>query len=72
MRHGDFLERLTLTPQQLTTLETALEAELPLDAADASPKRSLTLADGTVVEQPRPDPGSVIQLLDVYMDTHTL
>jgi hypothetical protein len=72
MRHGDFLERLTLTPEQITTLETALAAEIPLDAPDASPRRTLTLRDGTVLAQPRPEPGSVTQLLDVYMDTHSL
>lgn len=72
MRHGDMLERLTLPGEDVDRLEEALEQPIPTDAPGASPERTLTLADGTVIAAPRPDPGTITELLDRYMDTHLL
>jgi hypothetical protein len=72
MEHGDVLERLTLTSSDLDRIRTALASPIPTGTPDDSPRRTLTLADGTVVTAPRPEPGTVTELLDRLMSTHSL
>jgi hypothetical protein len=72
MKHGDVLERLTLSADDLATVEAALEEPIPTGSPDDSPRRTMELADGSVIEAPRPEPGSVTELLENLMNTHSL
>lgn len=72
MKHGDTLERLTIPTEDVTRLQDALKADIPTGSPDDSPKRTLTLADGTIVEAPLPVPGTVTDLLEQLLDTHLL
>lgn len=72
MRHGQTLERLTLDGEDVERIEGALEGEIPVGSPDDSPVRTLTLGDGTVIEAPRPDPGSATELLERLLDRHSL
>jgi hypothetical protein len=72
MKHGDVLERLTLTAEDLATVEAALEEPIPTGSPDDSPRRTMELADGTVIEAPRPEPGTATELLENLMNTHSL
>ena len=72
MKHGEALERLSITPENVARIEEALKAEIPGGSPADSPKRTLTLADGTIITAPRPDPGSVTDLLEQLLDTHAL
>ena len=72
MQHGDTLERLTLEPDELDSIREALEREIPTGTPDDRPQRTLILADGTVIDAPRPEPGTITQLMDQLMDSHSL
>jgi hypothetical protein len=72
MWHGDRFERLALPSEDLDRIVAALEDDIPVGAPEDSPARRLILADGTVVEHPRPVAGSVIELMDRLMETHSL
>lgn len=72
MKHGEVLERLTLDPADLSRIKDALAQPIPTGSPDDSPKRTLELADGTVIEAPTPVPGSVTELLETLLDTHSL
>jgi hypothetical protein len=72
MRHGEVLERMTIRPTDIARIQEALQAPIPTGSAEDSPQRTLTLADGTVVAWPRPDPGTVTELLEELLDTHAL
>jgi len=72
MKHGEVLERLTISPENLARIRTALEAAIPVGSPDDSPTRTLTLADDSVIQAPRPDPGTVTELLEQLLDTHTV
>jgi hypothetical protein len=72
MKHGDRLERLTLAAEDVDRLREALEATIPIGSADDQPQRTLILADGTVIDAPRPAPGTITELMDRLMDTHRL
>lgn len=72
MKHGDTLERLTIDASDVARLQDALKADIPTGSPDDSPKRTLTLADGTLVEAPRPEPGTVTDLLEQLLNTHML
>jgi hypothetical protein len=72
MKHGEVLERLTLAPADLARIQDALKQPIPTGSPDDSPKRTLELADGTVIEAPKPVPGSVTELLETLLNTHTL
>jgi hypothetical protein len=72
MQHGDVLERLTLTPADLDRLRAALARPIPIGSPSDSPQRTLTLADGTVIQAPRPDPDTLTALLDNLTSTHRL
>lgn len=72
MKHGDSLERLTLSTADLGRIQDALKQPIPTGSPDDSPKRTLELADGSVIEAPKPDPGTVTELLENLLNTHTL
>jgi hypothetical protein len=72
MKHGDYLERISIGASDVSRLKDALAKPIPTGSPDDSPKRTLTLPDGTVIGAPRPDPGSVTELLERLLDTHTL
>jgi hypothetical protein len=72
MKHGEVLERLTITAADVARIQAALQTEIPLGSPGDSPQRTLTLADGTVLEAPRPDPGTVTALLEQLLTTHRL
>jgi hypothetical protein len=72
MKHGDVLERLTLSAEDVATIEAALEQPIPTGSPDDSPKRTIELSDGTEIDAPRPDEGTVTLLLENLMDSHTL
>jgi hypothetical protein len=72
MRHGEVLERMTIRPTDIARIQDALQAPIPTGSAEDSPERTLTLADGTVVAWPRPDPGTVTELMEELLNTHGL
>jgi hypothetical protein len=72
MRHGDVLERLSIRPTDVARIQEALQGPIPTGSPDDSPQRTLTLADGTVIAAPRPDAGTLTQLLAELLDTHAL
>lgn len=72
MKHGETLERLTLSAADLARVADALKQPIPTGSPDDSPKRTLELADGSVIEAPRPEPGTVTELLENLLNTHTL
>jgi hypothetical protein len=72
MKHGDVLERLTLTADDVAIIEAALEDPIPTGSPEDSPRRTIELADGTEILAPRLDEGTVTKLLDNLMNTHRL
>lgn len=72
MKHGDTLERFTLPSEDVEAIRVALEGDIPTGTADDRPQRTLILADGTVIEAPRPEPGTITELMDQLMDRHSL
>jgi hypothetical protein len=72
MKHGDNLERITIGAADVSRLQDALARPIPTGSPDDSPGRTLTLADGTVIGAPRPAAGTVTELLERLLDTHTL
>lgn len=72
MRHGDRLERMTIGPTDVERIEDALTRPIATGSPEDSPVRTLTLADGTVVVAPRPNAGSLTELLERLLDTHSL
>jgi hypothetical protein len=72
MKHGDVLERLTLTSDQLQTVQTALAAGIPTGDLGDSIVRTVVLANGTTQTPVKPVPGSSVELLELLMTTHSL
>jgi hypothetical protein len=72
MRHGDVLERLTITTDQVGMLRDALAAGLPKGDQGDSVVRTVTLGNGTTHSPVRVEPGSAVELLEVLMTTHSL
>jgi len=72
MKHGDTLERVTIPAADVARIQDALKADIPTGSPDDSPRRTLTLADGTVIKAPRPEPGTATDLLEQLLDTHVL
>jgi hypothetical protein len=72
MQHGDVLERLTLSAPDLDRLRAALAQPIPTGSPEDSPRRTLTLANGTVIQSPRPDGDNLTALLDNLTSTHRL
>lgn len=72
MKHGDVLERLTLTTAQLQQVRDALAGGVPEGDKGDSLVRTVVLANGTSVSPVDPVPGSSVELLELLMTTHTL
>lgn len=72
MTHGGNPERFELAADDLERIEAALDRPIPTGSPDDSPKRTLTLEDGTVIEAPRPEADSVTELLERLLDSHVL
>ncbi|MCY7418362.1 MAG: hypothetical protein LH650_07685 [Chloroflexi bacterium] len=72
MKHGDVLERLTLTAPQLQQVRDALAAGVPQGDKGDSLVRTVVLANGTSVTPVDPVAGSSVELLELLMTTHSL
>jgi hypothetical protein len=72
MHHGDTLERLTLTGDQVQQLRDALAGGLTTGDQGDTLVRTVILADGLVHTPVRPVPGSAVDMLEVLLTTHTL
>lgn len=72
MRHGQSLERLTLATDQLGALRDALGTGLPAGDQGDSLVRTVVLGNGTTHSPVRVEAGSVIEMLEILMTTHTL
>ena len=72
MRHGETLERLTLTADQVRMLRDALAAGLPMGDQGDSVVRTVILGDGSVHSPVKVEPGSSVEVLEILMTTHSL
>jgi hypothetical protein len=72
MRHGDMLERLTLTTDQVQALRDSLEAGLPLGEQGDTLVRTVILGDSSVHSPVAVEPGSSVEMLEILMTTHAL
>jgi hypothetical protein len=72
MRHGETLERLTLTSDQVRMLRESLAAGLPMGDQGDSLVRTVILGNGTSHSPVMVEPGSSVELLEVLMTTHSL
>ncbi|MFN8620404.1 MAG: hypothetical protein U0869_06625 [Chloroflexota bacterium] len=72
MKHGDTLERITISADDVKRIQDALAKPIPTGSASDSPVRTLTLADGKEIQYPVPDPGTVTELLESLLQTHKL
>jgi hypothetical protein len=72
MKHGDVLERLTLTSTQVQQVRDALSAGVPHGVKVDSLVRTVVLANGTSVTPVDPVAGSSVELLELLMTTHSL
>ena len=72
MHHGQHFERIAISSEDVKRLEDALAKPIPTGSPTDSPRRALTLADGTAIAVPRADPGTITELLDRLLSTHSL
>jgi hypothetical protein len=72
MKHGDTLERLTLTADQVRLVRDALAAGVPEGDQGDSVVRTVVLANGSSHTPVKPVPGSSVELLELLMTTHSL
>ena len=72
MHHAQYLERISISSEDVERLEDTLTRPIPTGSPTDAPKRTLTLADGTVIARPRPDPETLTELLDRLLSTHSL
>ena len=72
MRHGDDLERLTLTGDQVRKLRDSLAAGLTMGDQGDALVRTVVLGNGTSHSPVRVEPGSAVEMLEVLMTTHSL
>lgn len=72
MTHGDYEERVTLPGDQMSELAAA--AALPADAGSTSddPILGVTIGSGAEVRPAALTPGSIAELLNKLLDSHTL
>ena len=72
MTHGDFDERVTLPGDQMSELAAA--AALPVDAGSNSddPILGVTIGSSAAVRPAALTPGSIAELLNKLLDSHTL
>lgn len=72
MRHGDSLERLTITADQVRMLRDALAGGLAMGDQGDTLVRTVILGNGTTHSPVRVEPGSAVEMLEVLMTTHAL
>ena len=72
MTHGDYDERVTLPSDQMSELAAA--AALPVDAGSNSddPILGVTIGSSAAVRPAALTPGSIAELLNKLLDSHTL
>ena len=72
MTHGDYDERVTLPSDQMSELAAA--AALPIDAGSNSddPILGVTIGSSAAVRPAALTPGSIAELLNKLLDSHTL
>lgn len=72
MRHGEVLERLTITADQVRMLRDALAGGLTMGDQGDSVVRTVIVANGTTHSPVRIEPGGVVEMLEVLMTEHSL
>ncbi len=72
MRHGDDLERLTLTTDQVRMLRDSLAGGLSMGDQGDSLVRTVVLGNGSVHSPVKAEPGSPVEMLEILMTTHSL
>jgi hypothetical protein len=72
MRHGDALERLTLTQDQVQRVRDALSAGIPTGDQGDGMIRTVVLANGSSQTPVKPTAGSSVELLELLMTTHSM
>jgi hypothetical protein len=72
MRHGDTLERLALTADQVRMLRDALATGLPMGDQGDSLVRTVIEGDGSVHSPVTAEPGSSVEMLEILLTTHSL
>jgi hypothetical protein len=72
MRHGETLERLTLTADQVRMLRDSLATGLPMGDQGDSLVRTVIRGDGSVHSPVMVEPGSPVEMLEILMTTHSL
>ena len=72
MKHGDVLERLTLTVAQIQQIHDAITAGIPQGDQGDSLVRTVVLPNGTTVSPVKPVAGSAVDMLELLMTTHSM
>lgn len=72
MRHGDALERLTIGASDVQRIRDALSAGVPDGESDDGVVRTVVMANGTVHTPVQVVSGTVTELLELLMRTHSL
>lgn len=72
MRHGDVLEHITISAADVQRIRDGLAAGLTEGDQGDTLVRTVILANGTTHTPMRVEPGSVVELLELLMTTHSL
>lgn len=72
MHHGDVLERLTMSAADVQRIRDALAGGVPDGEADDGVVRTVIMANGTVHTPVQVVAGTVTELLELLMRTHSL
>jgi hypothetical protein len=72
MHHGDTLERMTISADDVQRIRDAITAGIPDGASDDGLVRSVILANGTTHTPVHVVPGTVTGLLEELLTTHSL
>jgi len=72
MTHGDYEERITLPADQMTELATAATAPLDRGSNSDDPILGVILGSKAEVRPAALTPGSIAELLNKLLDSHTL
>ena len=72
MHHGNVLERLTISAADVQRIRDGLAAGLTDGDQGDTLVRTVVLANGTTHKPVKVEPGSVVELLELLMTTHSL
>ena len=72
MNHGDHEERVVLPPDQLAELATAAAAPIAPGSNSDDPIIGVTIGGSAEVRPAALTPGSIAELLNTLLDSHTL